>query len=193
LPRCTPKSVSWLRAHPIHRPLKSGEEFALSTQRDCRTRSNRMVMLAHAFCLKRPAGLRPTQPGAGALESVVRWFETMPSNIGTFHRAGRSAQPSRGLAGGYQTGKQQVHIMITATSHPGFTLISNPNFDAAAPHDQSGSGIGRSDLRIIGKLPSTVQGSTKMMERQEDAAEFRGATWTDPAWEMRHRPDNGQP
>jgi hypothetical protein len=99
----------------------------------------------------------------------------------------------RGLAGGYQTGKQQVHIMITATSHPGFTLISNPNFDAAAPHDQRGGGIGRSDLRIIGKLPSTVQGSTRITERQEDAAEFRGATWTDPAWEMRHRPDNGQP
>jgi hypothetical protein len=44
-------------------------------------------------------GLRPTQPGAGALESVVRRFETMPSNIGTIHRAGRSAQPSTRFGG----------------------------------------------------------------------------------------------
>jgi hypothetical protein len=138
-------------------------------------------------------GLRPAQPGAGALESVVRRFETKPSGIGTFHWAGRSAQPSRGLAGGYQTGKQEVHIMITTTSHPGFKLISNPNFDAAAPHDPSGGGIGGSDLRIIGELPSTVRDSTRATERQEDAAEFRGACWTDPAWETRHRPDNVQP
>ena len=142
---------------------------------------------------KNQPGLRPAQPGAGALESVIWQFKTMPSNIGTFHRAGRSAQPSRGLAGGYQTSKQEGHIMTTATSHPRFKLISNPNFDAVTPHDPSGGGIGRSDLRIIGKLPSTVRGSARVTKRQEDAAEFKGACWTDPAWEMRHRPDNVQP
>jgi hypothetical protein len=153
LPRRTPKSAEWARVHPIHRLLKLGGEFASSSRATAGSGPRERSCSRMSSVSKVQLGHRPAQPDAGALENMIRRFETMPSLFGTFYQAGRSARPSRGLAGGYQTGKQEVHIMITATSHPLFKLISNPNFDAAAPHDQNGCAIGRSDLRIIGKLP----------------------------------------
>ena len=81
--------------------------------------------------------------------------------------------------------------MITATSNPGFKLILNPNFDEATSKDRNRDAIGKSDLWINGKFPSSVRSRTRLTERQ-GVGEFLYTSWSDPVWETRHRPDNGR-